>query len=100
MPEMTPFKYGGFYDVPRCISLQYRGLHFLLQSWFDEENDEYPDTYSVSIVPGSADVLAPCSPEFLSVTMTPLGYLPIADVIFDATKRKDLDASVLERFLG
>ncbi len=77
MPEMTTFKYGGFYDVPRCISLQYRGFHFLLQSWFDEEIDEYPEVYSVSIVPPSANALTPCSPEFLSETMTCVGYLPI-----------------------
>jgi hypothetical protein len=100
MPEMTPFKYGGFYDVPRCISLEYRGFRFLLQSWFDEEIDEYPDMYAVSIVPPLADVFPPCSPEFLSVPMTHIGYLPIADVVFDESKRKGLDASVLDRFLG
>jgi len=39
MTEMTPFKYGYFFDVPRCISVRYRGRRFLLQSAFDEELD-------------------------------------------------------------
>jgi hypothetical protein len=32
MAEITPFKWGWFYDVPRCISLRYRGERFVLQS--------------------------------------------------------------------
>ena len=55
MAEMTPFDCGWFYDVPRCISLRYRGRRFLLQSAFDENLDEYPGEYSVYIVPESAD---------------------------------------------
>ena len=50
MAEMTPFTYGGFYDVPRCISLRYRGRRFLLQSAFDDDLDEYPTDYSVYLV--------------------------------------------------
>ena len=98
--EMTPFSYGGFYDVPRCITLRHNGKRFLLQSAFDEELDEYPAEYSVYIVPGSAaDSLPVCSPEFLSNTpMLFIGQIPIDQVTFDSTKRTELDASILNRF--
>ena len=42
MAEMTPFDCGWFYDVPRCISLRYRGRRFLLQSAFDENLEITP----------------------------------------------------------
>lgn len=41
MNEMTPFRYVEFYDVPRCIALNYRDKLFLLQSAFDESVDVY-----------------------------------------------------------
>jgi hypothetical protein len=102
MAEMTPFRYGYFYDVPRCISLRYRGTHFLLQSAFDEDLDEYPTGYSIYIVPESADDSLPvCSPEFLSNTpMVCIGQIPIDQVTFDPSKRKELDASFLDGLIA
>jgi len=101
MVEMTAFRYGGFYDVPRCLSFRYRGRRFLLQSAFDEDLDEYPTDYSIYIVPESVDdsVLV-CSPEFLSSTpMACIGRIPIDQVTFDPSKRKELDASILDSFV-
>jgi hypothetical protein len=98
--EMTSFSYGGFYDVPRCLTLQYRGKRFLLQSAFDEDLDEYPTEYSVYILPEPADGPSPiCSPEFFAkTTMSLIGQIPIGEVTFDSTRRKQLDASILDRF--
>jgi hypothetical protein len=102
MAEMKPFTYGGFYDVPRCLSVRYRGRRFLLQSAFDEDLDEYPTDYSVYVVPESADDSPPaCSPEFLSNTpLTCIGQIQIQDVVFDPSKRKELDASCLDKLIA
>jgi hypothetical protein len=102
MAEMTPFRYGGFYDVPRCLSLRYRERRFLLQSTFDEDLDEYQPDYSVYIVPESADdSRSVCSPEFLSNTpMACIGQIPTDQVKFDASKRKELDASILDSLIA
>jgi hypothetical protein len=99
---MTPFEWGWFYDVPRCISLRYRGRRFLLQSAFDEDVDEYPTDYSVYIVPESTDDSRPvCTPEFLSNTpMACIGQIPIEKVTFDPSKRQELDASILDSFIA
>jgi len=101
MVEMTPFTYGGFCDVPRCLTLRYRGSRLLLQSAFDEDLDEYPAEYSVYVVPESADDSGTvCSPEFLSKTpMACIGQIAIDQVVFDPTKRKELDASILDPFI-
>ena len=101
LSEMTPFNYGGFYDVPRCLTLRYSGKRFLLQSYFDEDLDEYPTEYSVYVVPESADDSSlVCSPEFLNKTsLSCVGQIPIDQVTFDSTKRKQLDASILNRFV-
>jgi hypothetical protein len=98
--EMTPFSYGGFWDVPRYLALRYKGKHFLLQSVFDEDLDEYPSEYSVYAVPELVDDPPPvCCPEFLSRMQTSfIGRIPIDRVTFDSTKRKELDASILNRF--
>jgi hypothetical protein len=102
MPKMTPFRYGGFFDVPRCLSLHYGGRRFLLQSAFDEDLDEYPPDYSVYIIPESADDSRPiCSPEFLNNTpMDCIGQIPIDEVTFDPSKRKELDASCLDSLVA
>ena len=101
MTEMTPFIYGSFYDVPRCVSFRYCGKRFLLLSPFDEERDEYPDEYSVYVVPDSVDDSQPvCTPEFLGRTpMACLGQIPVDEVLFDPTKRKELDASILDSLI-
>jgi hypothetical protein len=49
--KMVEFQYGDFCDVPRFIILKYRDTLFLLRSAFDEELDEYPDSYSVYRLP-------------------------------------------------
>ena len=102
MGKMTPFTYGGFYDVPRYLSFRYRGRWFLLQSPFDEDLDEYPMDYSVYIAPEMADDSWPeGSPEFLSSTaMTFVGQIAIDQVTFDPSKRKELDASCLDRLVA
>jgi hypothetical protein len=98
MAEMTPFKYGGFWDVPRCIVLRHRKRWLLLHSPFDEEMDEYPDFYSAYALPESvADSIEEGSWDFMNVTpMTCIGQIPIEEVFFDPSKRKALDASCLD----
>jgi hypothetical protein len=99
--EMTPFRYGWFWDVPRCVTFHYKGRRFLLQSFFDEDLDEYPTDYSVYVIPEAADDSAPaCSPEFLSKTPASyIGRIPIDQMTFDSTRRRELDASILDQFV-
>ena len=102
MTQMTPFQYVEFYDVPRCIVLRYREKLFLLQSAFDDHLDEYPDSYSVYLLPERVkDAVQKGSWEFLSNTqMSCIGHIQVKDVVFDPTKRKELDASILDSLVS
>ena len=102
MADMTPFEYSGFWDVPRYLSFTYRETKFLLQSPFDETLDEYPSAYSVYIASGSDN--GPGSLYSLeSLLDTPLaliGQIQIGKVLFDPSKRRELDASCLDGLLS
>lgn len=101
MVKMTPFQYVEFYDVPRCIRLRYGERLFLLQSEFDKDLDDYPTSYSIYVLPESIeDSLKDDSWDFLSDTpMTVLGHVQVGDVVFDPSKRRELDASFLETLI-
>jgi hypothetical protein len=101
MAKMISFQYVEFYDVPRCIALPYRERIFLLQSAFDESLDDYPSSYSIYVLPDSVkDSLRRGSWEFLRNTpMTCIGQIRIDKVVFDPSKRKELDASILDSFV-
>jgi hypothetical protein len=101
MTKMTSFQYVEFYDVPRCIALRYRDKLFLLQSAFDESLDDYPSSYSIYILPDLVkDSLLRGTWEFLSTTkMTCIGQIRIDQVVFDPSKRKELDAAILDGFM-
>jgi hypothetical protein len=96
MAEMTSFQYGGFYDVPRCIALRYRERLLLLQSYFDEDLDEYPSNYKVYVLPESVE-----NPLRADSRLFPcIGEIQISAVVFDSTKREELDAHCLDGLLA
>jgi hypothetical protein len=100
MPEMLPFRYVEFYDVPRCIVLQYRGQTLLLQSAFDEVLDDYSETYSVYPLHGSVQALLEGSWEFLeTLKATIVGKIRVDSVRFDGSKRLTLDPSCLDKLI-
>ena len=95
---MIPFQFVEFYDVPRCIVLRYRQKVLLLQSAFDEQLDEYPNTYSVYVTPEWVeDEVRAHSWAFLENTpMSCIGHIQIESVKFDPTRRKELDVTCLD----
>ena len=101
MSEMVTFHYTEFYDVPRAIVLRYRNKLILLQSAFDDELDDYPDSYSVYELPDSVEELATCgSWTFMEHEgLKLLGQVSIQSVRFDSTKRQTMDACVLENLI-
>jgi hypothetical protein len=102
MAEMTPFEYAGFYDVPRCILISYRERRFLLESSFNEDLDDYETSYSVYSVPELApDSLRDNTGNFFSTpSMLCVGHIRVEDVLFDPSKRKLLDASILDSLVA
>ena len=99
--RITPFRYVEFCDVPRIILLMYKNRLFLLSSFFDEEADEYEDTYTVDELPASLEKQVSQSWQAIEpyLRAEPLASIPVKEIRFDETKRKFLDASVLDKYL-
>jgi hypothetical protein len=102
MGEMTPFKYAGFWDVPRYLVVRHHGMLLLLQGEFDDSLDEYPDDYAVYLLSGpGGDSLPQLTLNFFAETpRTLIGKISITSVVFDPTKRQELDASCLDHLLN
>lgn len=100
MNHKARFAYREFYDVPRMMILTHRGLKLLLDCKFDESLDEYPTAYKVYILPKEIDEHALRSWEALPGKATNyLGDIPAEQVIFDASKRVEIDTGVIDGLL-
>lgn len=97
MGDKLAIRYRDFYDVPRIFLVNHRGTLYLFDCPFDQELDEYPDTYKVFVLPpdsgldlgGSWDNLASRATSYL-------GEVPVKSVQFDSTKRREIDADVID----
>jgi hypothetical protein len=97
----TKITYRDFYDVPRMIVVTHRGLKLLLDCKFEESLDDYSTAYRVYILPQELDELSLHSWEELPRMATKyLGDIPIAQVVFDPSKRAEIDTAVLDSLLG
>jgi hypothetical protein len=73
-----------------------------VNSWFEDETDDYRDDYAVYRLSDS-DLLAfqEVGWGFLeNRALMHLGDVPVPGVSFDSTRRKELDASILDGFNG
>ena len=102
MKQMIPFVYVDFYDVPRTIALRYKDRMLLLLSAFDEKADEYEQNYSVYTLPQSAEeALTRGSWKFIEEPgLTHLGQIAVQSIRFDSTRRKSLDAQILDQLIS
>jgi hypothetical protein len=97
MAEMTPFKYAGFYDVPRYLKFRYGTRLYLLQSIFDDALDDYLPEYSVYGLPDSAEESWELSSDSSAIW---IGNVPVDQVTFDPSKRQSLDASFVDMLVA
>jgi hypothetical protein len=77
-----------------------RGLKLLLDSAFDESLDDYSPTYKVYVLPKEIDERTLRSWESLPQMATKsLGEIRVDQVVFDVTKRAEVDAGVIDSLL-
>ena len=97
---MIQFEYRDFWDVPRFILCTVEGIELLLDSGFDDSLDEYPPEYKVYALPPE---LEPDSANSWAQLPSPkaryLGSIPVSEIEFDASKRKELEVAPLLRLL-
>jgi hypothetical protein len=100
MADRVKIVYREFYDVPRMLIVSRRGLKLLLDSPFDDSRDNYSPTYKVYVLPKEIDEHTLRSWESLPQMATKsLGEIRVDQVVFDVTKRAEVDAAVIDSLL-
>ena len=99
MPRVA-FEYRDFWDVPRLIVCTVDGVEILLDSEFDESLGEYADEYKVYALPpeleqGKLNSWA----DLPSPEASYLGSVPVSEIEFDPSKRREIEVGPLLEFL-
>jgi len=77
--------------------VSYVGDRFLFDCKFDDELDDYPDTYRVFLMPSDAELDLEGSWEHLSdVAMQYLGEVRVSAINFDESRRSTIGTEVLK----
>jgi hypothetical protein len=93
-------EYRDFHDVPRLVVIEWHGDLYLLDAPFDEDLDDYTDTYTVYRLPaGARDRVAKDSWADLPRFGEAIGQIAVNDIEFDSTRRNAL-SDALFRELG
>jgi len=101
MSELVRFKYREFYDFPRLIVVECAGHLLLLDSGFDDEKDEYSDSYEVFELPANLEIPSTDSWEgLISSRVAHIGTVKISSMRFDSTRRNALDPAPLVQIIN
>ncbi len=103
MPKVA-FEYRDFWEVPRLIVCTVNDTELLLDSAFDEATGRYAPTYRVYALPpelnlDSADSLT-AGPDSASPEAVYLGSIPVSEIEFDETNRKEIEVNPLLKLLA
>lgn len=101
MNHWIPIHYRDFWDVPRIFLVHHKGKCFLFDCVFDEEIEDYPDSYKVyAISEPSEEELAGSWDKLQNRAIHYAGEIPVRKVRFDPSKRREIDAGVLEELMS
>ncbi len=92
--------YAGFYDAPLASTVRYgEGLYVSVRD-FNDDADEYEDEYRAYRLPPLTDEQRQSWLKLEEQATDHFGKVPIRDVVFDETKRREIETGVLERLLA
>jgi hypothetical protein len=102
MDSRIPITYGEFYNFPRMIRFQFRGEWFFMRSEFDEEKDDYCDSYDVYLLPFRTEAEIEANPYYWTELTDDayLGRIGISEVGLDESKRLSIDAQAFANWLA
>jgi hypothetical protein len=99
MPKVA-FEYRDFWDIPRLIVCTVEGTEILLDSEFDDLLEEYAPHYKVYALPPELDSDSTESWADLPPSQAAyLGSVPVSEIEFDPSKRKEIEVGPLLKFL-
>jgi hypothetical protein len=82
--------YRDFYDVPRLFCIRVRDGYLLFDCPFDDSLDDYPQSYSITLVP-TLPLMTEDSVLEAASSCSPRGDIPLADIHFDETRRAHVE---------
>jgi hypothetical protein len=99
MSTAAQIRYREFYDVPRIFLVRIGERDLLFTGLFDESLDEYPDFYDVYLMPPlGEDELRGSWVNLHEKATRRLGRIPVTEVGFDTTRRKEIDSDGVEQW--
>lgn len=99
--DWAPIRYRDFYDLPRIFITSYDGKDYLFDCPFEDELDDYPDSYRVYQLPALSEEELQGSWEHLpELAESLLGVIPVAEVRFDSTKREWINTAIFRELLA
>lgn len=94
------FEYRDFWDVPRLIVCTVDGTEILLDSEFDESLEQYASHYKVYALPPELDSASMNAwADLPSSEATYLGSVPVSEIEFDPSRRKEIEVGPLLELL-
>ena len=99
MSDWAKISYREYWDVPRIFFVEDGDHLYLFDCQFDEAAEDYPDAYQVFRMPPlcEADFAGSWAPLW-ERALERLGTVPVAEVVFDPTRRQAIDAAIFDRF--
>jgi hypothetical protein len=94
-------EYREFYDIPRVFLVRYKQQLFLFESLFNEQYDDYSQTYDVYLMPELTEEEIKGSWEQINrKAIRKICEIPVNDVKFDSTLREEIHVEVLEELVS
>ena len=101
MNSWAPIKYMGYWDVPLVFVFRHHGELFLFECEFDNEREDYAESYKVYTLPELDSDALPEDWTTLRFHATRyLGEVPVEKVRFDPTRRHEVETAVLDELLA
>ena len=95
MTTWLPIRYRGYWDFPRIFLVRESNRLYLFDCAFDHDLDEYPDHFTVYLLPDISDADTPADwTTLLGRAVRTLGDVPVSAVRFDPTRRAAVAADV------
>jgi hypothetical protein len=95
MSTWADINYRGFWDVPRIFFVRHDGRLYLFDCAFDDEVEDYPETYAVYEMPELTDAdYAGSWVHLADNAVRRLGEVPLDQVQFDPTKRRQINTAI------
>lgn len=92
--------YRDFWDCPRIFIVRHRDRNYLFDCTFNDVREEYEETFNVYSFSDLTNGTLEGSWEHLSTTANSyLGRVPVHEVVFDPSKRRSIDTSIIDTLL-